>query len=791
MNVPYSWLKELVDINWQPQETADRLTIAGSEAEVETPYTGQFENMVVGKVTELENVPETDHLTKATVDIGGETLQVICGAPNVDKGQKIILAGIGAVVADGTKIKKVKLRGVESYGMICSERELGLSDDHSGIMVLDEDTPVGIPANDYLRLDDSVLKLDLTPNRPDMLSIFGAARDIACLAGKTVTLPEFKLNESGGNASDMIKVSIADSDACPRYAARIIKNITIGPSPWWIKQKLLLCGIRPISNIVDITNLVMLETGHPLHAFDYDKFDHKEILVRRAADGEKFATLDGNEHELTSDVLLITDGSKAVAAAGIMGGLDSEVSDSTTTVLLEAAYFDPRTTRRGRLHLGLVTESSSRFEKGADPNMVADAIDRAASLMEQYAGGEVLKGIVDCYPKRIDPISVKFRLERANAVLGTGIDKDTMLRIFDGLGFSYKENESIDVSIPTYRPDIEREIDLIEEIARIYGLDNIPVAEKNIGPLFSKAPDDDRFRDLIRRTFTAQGFDEIYGIGLADPKLLKAVTGDKPQLKVVNPLSEDLSVLQNGLNYSLLKAVSHNLAHRNISLRFFEIGKSFTPETDSSEFTEIGLAVTGRSNDLWYEKGKEYQFYHVKGAVDTLCQIGRIPELVYDLEPISPYIKECSFAIKLNGKLVGYAGQVDSKIARRFEIKQPVITAVIDFDTFYAAQIPDGVYIPLPRFPAAPRDLAVVVDDTVRVGDMLETIRKIGGNLLERLDIFDLYRGQQVGEGKKSLAFAMVYRLDERSLENEEVAEIHGNIADELKRRFNAEIREG
>ena len=791
MNVPYSWIKELVDIDREPQDIADRLTISGSEAEVNRPFGGRFDNMVIGRVAELEAVPDTDHLTKAIVDTGDESIQVICGAPNVAEGQKIILAKIGAVLADGNKIKKVKLRGVESSGMICSEKELGISDDHSGIMILDDDLPVGTRANDYLMLDDSVLHLDLTPNRPDMMSIFGAARDIACLSKSKVVRPVVTVEESSNKASDKIKISIADTKACPRYAARMITNIKIGPSPWWIRRKLLLCGIRPISNVVDITNLVMLETGHPLHAFDYDKFERKEVLVRLARDGEKFTTLDGNEHKLTPDVLLITNGEKAVAAGGIMGGFDTEVTDETTTVLLEAAYFDSRTTRRGRQHLGLVTESSSRFEKGADPNMVPFALNRAISLMKEYAGGEILSGIVDCYPKEIKPLEVAFRQERANAVLGTDLSLETMLNIFSGLDFTYENDNKLKVAVPTFRPDIEREIDLIEEIARINGLDNIPTAGHNIGPLFTKPPEDDQFRDMIKRVFTSQGFDEIYGVGLADPKLLETVTGDTKQLKVLNPLSEDLSVMQNGLNFSLLKAVGHNLSHRSMNLRIFEVGKSFTPDKKFNEFEEIGLAVTGRSSDSWYDKGRDFQFYHIKGAIDSLCRVGRIPEPEYVSEIGCLYLKEFSFSIKIDGKKAGNIGQVDPKIARKFEIKQPVITAVLDFSQVYDACNPIGAYVPLPKFPAAPRDLAVVVDDSVKVGDMLNTIREIGGALLEELSVFDLYKGKQVGEGKKSLAFAMVYRSVEHSLESEDVAELHNNIADELKRRFNAIIREG
>ncbi|UCD16906.1 MAG: phenylalanine--tRNA ligase subunit beta [Candidatus Zixiibacteriota bacterium] len=788
MQVPYSWIKELVEIDWPAQDLAERLTVSGEEAEIDEPYLGQFGKIVVGRVIELEAIEASDHLKRAMVDTGGEKVQVVCGAPNVQLGQKVVFAGLGAELADGMIIKAVKLRGVKSTGMICSERELGLTEDHSGIIVLDDDAPVGMPIKDYLGLADVIIKLDLTPNRADLLSVVGVARDVACLAGKKLKRPDYHLTESGGDASEMVKVSIADPEACPRYAARVIKNVRIGPSPWWIKRKLLLCGIRPISNVVDITNLVLLETGHPLHAFDYDRFDRKEIMVRRAINGEKFITLDGNEHTLNQEVLLITDGEKGVAVAGIMGGLESEVSDDTTTILLESAYFNPVTVRRGRMKLGVISESSNRFEKGADPNMVPEALNRAAYLIQKYAGGEVMGGIIDCYPREIRPLKVAFRPDRANAVLGTNLTKGRMLKILQGLEFGVSGKDLLEITVPTFRPDVSREIDLIEEVARIEGLDNLPTVERNIGPLFSRPAEDDLFCDLIRRGMTAQGFDEMYGIGLANAALLSAVTGDRPQLKILNPIAEDLTVMQNDVLYSLLKAVSHNLAHRNMNLKLFEIGKAFLPD---SEAVQIGLALTGRSDDQWYEPGRAYEFYHLKGALDVVCELGNFPQISFRPEPVMPYKDGSSFRLILEGQGIGHAGRVDEKVARRFDIKQPVFTAVVDFAGLYSRHRPTGAYTPLPRFPAAPRDLAVIVDEEIRVGDILDTIREVGGDLLERLNVFDMYRGRQIGEGKKSLAFAMVYRSFERSLENEEVADLQEKIANSLKERFNAEIREG
>jgi len=791
MQVPYSWLKELVDFEWSPEEVADRLTLCGSEAEVHKLFEDEFYNIVIGQVVELNDVENSDHLKLAIVDSGEEKLQVICGAPNVAQGQKIVLAKIGAKLQNEFEIKKVKLRGVESYGMICSERELGLSDDHSGIIVLDENAPVGKPADEYLKLNDSIIKLDLTPNRPDMMSAIGVARDIGCLMGNNIKRPDFTVKETGEKASDYIKVSIDDSNACPRYAARMIKGAKIGPSPWWIKQKLLLSGIRPISNVVDITNLVMLEYGHPLHAFDYNRFNRKEILVRRAREGEKFTTLDETEHTLNSEVLLITDGEKAVAAAGIMGGLDSEIYNDTTDILLEAAYFNSVTTRRGRLHLGIVTESSVRFEKGADPNNVPAAMDRAAYLISKYAGGQILSGIVDCYPKKITPIKVDFRPEKCNSFLGTNISKNRMREIFERLDFGVDGDNPMKVSVPTFRPDIEREVDLIEEIVRIEGYESVPDAERNLGPLFTHLIEEDIFKDDIRRALTAQGYDETYGIGMADPKLMDKLTKDRPAIKILNPIAEDLAVMQNNLLYSLLKSVAHNIAHRNISVQLFEVGKIFLPGDSHQEKEQIGLVLTGRTDDSWYSKGAEFSFYHLKGAIDRLIDSCRVLPVTITPKEQYLYLKGCSFEIQMDGEIIGNAGQINFELAKAFDIKQPVFAAVLDFNKLLEKRRRDMSFTPVPRYPAAPRDLAVVVDETINAGQLEAAIKEVGGELLEEVRIFDLYRGKQVGEGKKSIAFALQYRSTERSLESKEILARQDKIAVYLKEHFKAEIREG
>ncbi|MEA3296466.1 MAG: phenylalanine--tRNA ligase subunit beta, partial [candidate division Zixibacteria bacterium] len=509
MKISYNWLRELTGLDWSPEEMGDRLTLCGTACEYIESTRQHMDKVIIGKVIELNPVQGADKIRQAVVDIGSESLGLICGAPNVAVGQKVPVAMIGAKLAGDIVIRKAKIRGVESVGMICSERELSISDDHSGILVLDDDAPLGKPLVEHLDFDDYILTFELTPNRPDSMSAIGIARDLAVLASTGLCRQVFDLKETSVPTSDFIKVSIDDPTACPRYAARVIRNVTIGPSPWWLKKKLLTAGIRPISNVVDITNFVMLECGHPLHAFDLERFGSGEVVVRRARDKEKFITLDSEEHELTEDILLITNGDTGVAAAGVMGGLDSEVQEDTTNILLEAAYFDPTVIRRSRKQLGVVSESSSRFEKGADPNGIPYAINRAACLFHDICGGEVLRGIVDCYPTEIQPKKIRFRPDRCNAVLGTNISSERMKQIFTALEFSVSGDEDFEVTAPTFRPDIEREIDLIEEIVRIKGYDSVQDSISNIGPLYTRIHSEDRFRSDIRHILNGTGYDEI------------------------------------------------------------------------------------------------------------------------------------------------------------------------------------------------------------------------------------------------------------------------------------------
>jgi phenylalanyl-tRNA synthetase beta chain len=793
MKVSLNWLKELTGLDWSVDEVKQRLTMCGTDCEHAEPSARYMDRVVVGEVVQMKPVEGASQLRLARVNIGREVLDSVCGAPNVAQGQKVPVALIGARLADNFEMKKARIRGVESTAMICSERELGISDDHSGIMVLEQTAPVGRPLAEYLEYDDYILTFELTPNRADSLSAIGIARDLAALASTRLRQPQCTLKESSVKASQYVKVTIDDPDGCPRYAARVIRNVKVAPSPWWIKKKLLMAGVRPISNVVDVTNLVMLETGHPLHAFDLDRFGSHEVVVRKAHEREKFTTLDGKEHELTPEVLLITNGKAPVAAGGVMGGLDSEVENTTTTILLEAAYFNPSVIRKSRKTLDIVTESSTRFEKGADPNGIPYAIDRAAHLFQEVCGGEVLAGIVDCYPHPIEPKRISFRPQRCNYVLGTSISTARMKEILANLEFAVNGTDQLAVTVPTFRPDIEREIDLIEEIARVEGYDAIPDATANIGPLFTPTRIEDVFEDEVRRILTAAGFDEILSHGLADSRLAKLISADVPQVRLVNPVTADLDVMRNSLVPTALTVIEHNLAHRNLDLCLFEIGKVYFPPDHNGHWREdkrILLAVTGATPHGWRDHPRSFDFYDLTGAIGRLQAHFHWPALEFESAHVSFFEEDVSFEMKMEGRGAGVIGKVSDAVISRLDVKQPVFLAELEAGQLLSLSRPLAEFTPLPLYPAAPRDLAMIVSQEVRAADLVNTIRDTAGKPAESVQIFDLYTGQQIEEGKKSIAISITYRSGIGSLSSEEVDALQQKVIDTLKREFDAEIRD-
>jgi phenylalanyl-tRNA synthetase beta chain len=792
MKISIRWLKEWVDFDLSTEELATRLTDAGLEVASVTALGGDLDKVVVGEVLKVSKHPRADKLSVCEVTTGSEKLQIVCGAPNVIEKAKVPVALVGASLPGDMRIGKSTLRGIDSFGMICSEKELGVGEDEEGIMILDSGLKVGESVTSALGLADHILDLDMTPNRPDCLSIVGVAREVAALCGSRLRWPEIKLHELSEKAKDRIRVKIQDPEGCPRYAARVIEDVQIKDSPFWLKRKLYSAGMRPINNVVDITNLVMLELGHPLHAFDYDLFKQREVMVRRAEEKEKFITLDQVERTLNPEVLLITDGGKPVAIAGIMGGLESEVGSDTQRVLLESAYFDPRVIRRGRVFLGISTESSQRFERGADPNGVVKAIDRASQLLENLAEGKVLKGVVDNYAKSIHPVKITLRPDRVNRILSTDLESQKIKGILLSLDLAVKENRNLEVEVPTFRPDLTREMDLIEEIARIHGYGKIETTLRAGGSLVTEVHWEDELARRIKRFLVGSGFFEVITNNLVDPEVLVKVNPDIPWIEIRNPLSRDLSVLSTSLLYNLLTVISHNKNRLEKEGRIFELGKVFSDQGGQipEERLQLGIAITGnRQPRHWETKETEVDFFDLKGVLEGLFeQIS----LTFELSPRKAHFlsDHRSLKVEVEGEEMGSLGEVSEEILDLFDIKDKVFWMELDFERI-AAQVPhDRQLASLPKFPPADRDLAVVVEESLLSEKIKDKIKQLGGELVENITLFDVYRGKQIPAGKKSLAYSICYRSQEKTLTDEEVDEVHRKVISELEKTFGATLRE-
>jgi phenylalanyl-tRNA synthetase beta chain len=792
MKVSISWLKEWVDFDLSVEELANRLTDAGLEVASVTALGEDLDKVMVGEVLKVSKHPRADKLSVCEVTTGSDKLQIVCGAPNVVEKAKVPVALVGASLPGDMRIGKNTLRGIDSFGMICSEKELGVGEDKEGIMILDPGLKVGVPVTSALELADHILDLDLTPNRPDCLSIVGVAREVAALCGSKLRWPEIKLHEIPEKAGDRIRVKIKDPQGCPRYAARVIEGIQIKDSPFWLKRKLYSAGMRPINNVVDITNLVMLERGHPLHAFDYDLFGQKEVVVRRAEEKEKFITLDQVERTLNQDVLLITDGSRPVAIAGIMGGLESEVGLSTQRILLESAYFDPKVIRRGRVFLGISTESSQRFERGADPNGVVEAMDRAAQLLENSAGAKVLKGVVDNYAKSIHPVKVTLRPDRVNRILSTDLESQDIKEILLSLDLAVKENRNLEVEIPTFRPDLTREMDLIEEVARIHGYGKIETTLRAGGSLVTEVHWEDQLAWRIKRFLVGSGFFEVVTNNLVDPDMLAKINPDIPWVEIKNPLSRDLSVMSTSLLYNLLSVVSHNKNRLERDVRIFELGKVFSDRGGKvpEEKIQLGVAITGnRQPRHWETKESEVDFFDLKGVLEGLFEQ---LSLTFELRSGKAHFlgDHMSLKVEVEGEEIGLVGEVSKEITDLFDIKDKVFWMELDFQRI-AAQVPhDRQLASLPKFPPVDRDLAVVVEESLLSEKIKDKIKQVGGELVENIIVFDVYRGKQIPADKKSLAYSICYRSQEKTLTDEEVDEVHRKVISELEKTFGATLRE-
>ncbi|MEG6512490.1 phenylalanine--tRNA ligase subunit beta [Desulforamulus ruminis] len=805
MRVSYNWLKDYVDITVSPQELADRLTLAGLTVDTVEELGAGLENIVTGCILKIERHPNADKLVVCTVDVGQEEpLQIVTGATNVREGHKVPSALEGAKLAKGLQIKRSKLRGVESRGMLCSGQELGMeaklmsAEMASGILILPDEVPVGLDAREVLGLNDFVLELDLTPNRGDALCLIGVARDVAAILKTELKVPAPKFDESGEKAEDLAKVDILDADLCRRYVARIIKGVQMGPSPMWLQNRLRAAGIRPISNIVDVTNYVMLELGQPLHAFDYNALKNHHIIVRRAQDQEKIVSLDGVERLLNPDMLAITDENGPVAVAGVMGGLDSEVTENTVDVLIEAAYFHPINIRRTSKALGLRSESSLRFEKGIDINGCRRAADRAVELIQQLAGGTIASGAVDNFPAPITEKTIQLRFARVQWVLGIDISREEIVNILERLQFRVQANaEDLLVTVPAFRPDITREIDLIEEVARLYGYNQIPDTLPFGASTQGARTADQELTWDAKRVMTTCGFQEVVTYSFVHPRVfdlmnLPADSRFRKAVRLQNPLSEEQSVMRTVLVPNLLEVLQRNHNRRAQGGAVFEVGRVFYPVEGQplpEEVPVLAAVALGSTPKTWNQPSRPLDFFFIKGVaeqlLDTLGLVGA--EFNRHQDP-SFHPGRCA-KIEIQGELLGVLGELHPNVVENYELPGRVMALKIDLQVLAGYPRPVKQYRSLLKFPAVERDLAVLVKQEVAAAHMLTIIQKAGGDLLRSVEIFDLYQGSQVPEGFKSVAFSMKFQAEDRTLTDQEVADKMQRIARSLSAQTGAELR--
>lgn len=795
MKVSLNWLKDFVNLSATPEEIAQTLTMIGFEVEGIEYISLTFTGVVVGDVLEKEKHPNADKLSVCKVDVGNEVLNIVCGAPNVAKGQRVPVATIGAVLKDDFTIKPVKLRGVDSHGMICSERELGLSDSHSGILVLDtEQYQMGEPYKPVGFDEDVVFEVNVTPNRPDCLSHLGIARELACAYHLPLTLPKTEIEETELDISDYATIEIEDSEACPRYVARLIRDVKLEPSPVWMKNRLEAVGIRSINNVVDITNYVLMETGQPLHAFDYDLVAQKKIVVRPAQEGENFITLDDQTRKLKSSDLLICDGEKGVALAGVMGGQNSEVKATTQHILLESAYFSPLSVRKTAKRLGMSTEASQRFERGADPENTVFSANRAAHLFMKHASGKIAKGFIDVNPKKMTKWTVPLRHSRISKILGAVIEKEQVIRILNGLQLiTNVENDLIQVEIPTYRPDLTREIDLIEEIVRHHGYDVIEPNRKSVISLDYEENKTDAFVENLKDIVTGIGFMETLSDGMVSQKHVTIVTPKVHPVQIKNPLSPDTAFMRTSILPGLLDAIRWNKNRSTANLRFFEIGKVFwlNAEGNPSEILEFSAAITGESRPIayWGESVEPSNFYQLKGFAETLFGKLNINDVQFASLEDPKYEKDSGISFNIDNEPIGQMGILNQDVLEKADLEKPVYVMQFSVQLLMNAVNSDAKFRPIAKFPAVKRDLAILADKTLKIEDLQQTIAKKGGALLNKVQLFDLYQGDRIPESKKSIAFSLEFISEDRTLTEKEIEPIMLSIIRELEATYQCTLR--
>ncbi|MBU5307351.1 phenylalanine--tRNA ligase subunit beta [Clostridioides mangenotii] len=794
MLVPLKWLRDYVDIDIDVNEFADKMTMSGSKVEKVDFYGENIENVVVGKILEIKQHENADKLIVTKVDIGEKVIQIVTGAQNVSEGDYIPVAVHGAKLPGGVKIKSGKLRGEVSEGMMCSAEELGIDPHYvkenskDGILLLDfEDSyELGKDVREVLGLNDALIEFEITSNRPDCRCILGIAREAAVTLGKNTKYPKVEVKESDEEIK--FEINIENQDLCRRYSARMVRDVKIEPSPYWMQRKLIEAGVRPINNIVDITNFVMLELGQPMHAFDLKQVSTGKIVVRNAEDGEKFVTLDDTERELDKDMLVITNGERSLALAGVMGGANSEVTEGTTEILFESANFKAENVRATSKKLGLRTESSSRFEKGINQDLANLAVDRAAQLVELLGAGRVLKGVVDEYPTKHEPKSITVNVDRINRLIGVEIPASEMIAILESLEFKCELNSSNEIiaKVPSFRLDMEQEADFVEEIARIYGYDKIPTLELEGNPTIGMKTDKQKFSDTVKDSLVALGSDEILTYSFVSPRGIDKINEPKDSakhnfVKILNPLGEETSVMRTTLIPNMLDVVATNVSHRVEELSVFELGHIF--EAAIVEPNQLDRLCIGM-----YGKGKD--FFTLKGMVETVFE--KIGFAGYEIEPENNnttfHPGRCA-KIVYNNKNIGTLGELHPDVIENYDLGQRVYVAEIDVDSVFANSDETALYKPLPKYPSTSRDIALVVKDNIYVKQIDDIISANGRGLIEDFKLFDVYTGDQIEKGYKSIAYSITYRSKDRTLTDEDVAKVHDKILSELSEKLDANLR--
>ena len=787
MRLPLSWLKDYMNTDGiENAEYMHKMTMSGSIVEGIENAADEFKNVVTGKILKIEKHLDADKLVVCQVDVGEDApIQIVTGATNVFEGAVVPVAKHKSTLPGGVKITKGKLRGVESFGMMCSTDELGISEERAtGILILSDDTPIGEDITKVLGLDENVAEFEITSNRPDCMSIIGLARETAATFNRPFNVNVPQVKENSENAADMASVEIRNTDLCSRYIGRIVKNVKIAPSPEWMQKRLKACGIRAISNVVDITNYVMLEYGQPMHAYDLDHVEGKKIIVRNAEKDEKLETLDDQPRMLGESMIVIADEKRAIGVAGVMGGANSEVCDDTTTVLFESACFNAAAVHKGAKALGMRTDASALFEKGLDSENCLPAINRACELMVQLGAGEVVGGIIDEYPIKKQQLVLDFEPEKMNAFLGMDIPCDEMVEMLARLDFKVENDK---VYVPTYRGDIEGMADISEEVARIYGYDRIPTTLMKGEMVAGGKTDKQKLRDTVRNCLAANGLYEIITYSFIDPKenaMVRIPEDDSRSnfVRITNPLGAENSVMRTDMTSSLLKTLRTNYTRRNAQAALFELGTIFTPiegEQLPRETQQIAVGMYG-----------EYDFYSIKGVIEALFEKVGIYDCIYVACKDNPTYHGGRCAEILSGdKKLGIIGQIHPSVSAEFKIDTDVYAAIIDFEVLSELADMQRHYVPLPKFPAVTRDIAVTLDKDVEVGEIVKIIKANRKGIIESYNLFDIYEGIQVGKGKKSVAYSLTFRSADKTLTDDDVNPIVNTILKQLEEKLGAQLR--